>query len=56
MTVLGWVAGISVIGFISANDPWIAFILLLVVGGKMVREGISGSEEEAPLDVLRFSL
>jgi manganese efflux pump family protein len=34
MTVLGWVAGISVIGFISAYDHWIAFILLLFVGGK----------------------
>ena len=53
MTVLGWIAGISVIGFISAYDHWIAFILLLVVGGKMIGESISGEEEEAPIDVLR---
>jgi putative Mn2+ efflux pump MntP len=54
MTVLGWVAGISVIGFISAYDHWIAFILLLVVGGKMLREGISGEVEKAPHDILRI--
>jgi manganese efflux pump family protein len=54
MTVLGWIAGISVIGFISAYDHWIAFILLLVVGGKMIWEGIYGEEEEAHIDVLRI--
>jgi len=54
MTVLGWVAGISVIGFISAYDHWIAFILLLVVGGKMIWEGMQGEEEEAHTDIFRF--
>lgn len=53
MTVLGWVAGISVIGFISAYDHWIAFILLLVIGGKMTWEGIQGDEEEAHTDLFR---
>jgi manganese efflux pump family protein len=52
MTVLGWAAGFSVIGLISAYDHWIAFILLLVVGAKMMWEGISGEEEEAPADIL----
>ncbi len=44
MTVAGWVAGTSVSGFISANDYRIAFGLLLVAGGKMVREGTQGEE------------
>jgi manganese efflux pump family protein len=54
MTVLGWAAGISVLGFISVYDHWIAFILLLVIGGKMISEGIDGEEEKAPIDVLRL--
>jgi manganese efflux pump family protein len=54
MTVLGWLAGISVIGFLSAYDHWIAFILLLVVGGKMMWEGVQGEEEEAQTDIFRF--
>ena len=45
MTVAGWVAGTSVVGFISAYDHWLAFVVLLVVGGKLVREGMQGQEE-----------
>jgi len=54
MTVLGWVAGISLIRLISAYDHWIAFILLLVVGGKMMWEGMKGGEDEACADILRI--
>jgi putative Mn2+ efflux pump MntP len=46
MTLTGWLAGSSLIGFISAYDHWIAFILLAIVGGKMIWEGVSGGEEE----------
>jgi putative Mn2+ efflux pump MntP len=54
MTVLGWAAGVSVLGFISVYDHWIAFILLLVIGGKMISESIDGEEEKAPVDVLKM--
>jgi putative Mn2+ efflux pump MntP len=54
MTVLGWVARVSVVGFISAYDHWIAFILLLVGGGKMMSEGVWGEVEEAHSDILRI--
>jgi putative Mn2+ efflux pump MntP len=54
MTVIGWAAGVSLIGFISAYDHWVAFILLAVVGGKMVGEGVWGDEEEAPIEVIRI--
>jgi putative Mn2+ efflux pump MntP len=46
MAVLGWAAGswiATVIGFI---DHWIAFIILVAIGGKMIYEGFMG--EEAP--------
>jgi putative Mn2+ efflux pump MntP len=54
MTVIGWMAGSSVIGFISAYDHWIAFILLAIVGGKMIRDGIYGEEDEAHIEVVRL--
>lgn len=56
MTVAGWVTGTSVVGFISAYDHWIAFVLLLVVGVKMVREGMQGEEEMVQrTDMLRLT-
>lgn len=54
MTVIGWVAGVSVIGLISSYDHWVAFILLAIVGGKMIGEGIWGDEDEARIEVIRF--
>lgn len=36
MTLLGWVAGSTVGALIAALDHWIAFGLLLFVGGRMV--------------------
>ncbi|PKL69234.1 MAG: manganese efflux pump MntP [Methanomicrobiales archaeon HGW-Methanomicrobiales-1] len=54
MTVIGWMAGSSVIGYISAYDHWIAFILLAIVGGKMILEGVRGGEEEAHIEVVQL--
>jgi putative Mn2+ efflux pump MntP len=38
MLVLGWLAGRTVIEFISAYDHWLAFALLLLVGARMIWE------------------
>ncbi len=54
MTVIGWAAGVSLIGLISAYDHWIAFILLAIVGGKMIWEGLRGDDDEAPIEVIRI--
>jgi putative Mn2+ efflux pump MntP len=54
MTLLGWGAGVSIIILISAYDHWVAFILLAIVGGKMVWEGISGEDQEEPVESIRF--
>ena len=54
MTAIGWLAGSSVIGLISAYDHWVAFILLAIVGGKMMWEGIHGGEEDAHIEVLHL--
>jgi putative Mn2+ efflux pump MntP len=38
MTVLGWLAGRAVIDYISAYDHWLAFGLLVFIGGRMIWE------------------
>jgi len=43
MTFTGWMAGLSLIGLISDYDHWIAFLLLTIIGVKMIREGIGGN-------------
>jgi putative Mn2+ efflux pump MntP len=54
MTLIGWLAGESILMLISAYDHWIAFIMLAVVGGKMVWEGIHGEDHEDPPDIIRL--
>ncbi len=46
MPLLGWLGGVAVRRYVSGIDHWIAFGLLLFVGGKMLREGASGGESD----------
>ncbi|MFZ5774119.1 MAG: manganese efflux pump MntP family protein [Thermodesulfobacteriota bacterium] len=46
MNVLGWFGGLTVRVWIEALDHWIAFVLLAVVGGKMIVEAIREEKEE----------
>jgi putative Mn2+ efflux pump MntP len=39
MPVIGYLAGMTVEGYIEGYDHWLAFILLCYIGGKMVYEG-----------------
>ncbi|WP_352399952.1 manganese efflux pump MntP family protein [Anaerotignum sp.] len=45
MPVIGWVLGSSVKTYIEAVDHWIAFILLLIIGGNMIRESLKGDDD-----------
>ena len=45
--LIGYGAGIIAAPFIEAFDHWIAFGLLLVLGGKMIRESLSPADEAA---------
>jgi len=38
MPVIGWIAGLSIRSLIEQYDHWVAFLLLLFVGGNMIRE------------------
>ena len=46
MPLIGYLLGAQFQSKITAFDHWIAFILLGLIGGNMVREGVSGDEEK----------
>ena len=53
MPVIGWICVHTVVQYFSAFEkliPWIALVLLLFIGGKMLIEGIKNEEEESELD------
>ena len=39
MPVLGWLTGSLISGYVAGFSHWVAFVLLAVVGGRMVRGG-----------------
>lgn len=55
MTFLGWLVGSSIANLISAFDHWLAFILLVFVGTRMVISGASSGAEEKKEDPSRGS-
>ncbi len=44
--IIGWLIGLAASRFIEAIDHWVAFIILAVVGGKMIFEGFSNEHKE----------
>jgi len=46
MTVLGWLAGSTIVNLIAGFDHWIAFVLLGWVGGRMIFSGMKNGEED----------
>lgn len=58
MPFLGYVLGSSVSLSIRAYDHWIAFLLLVIIGGNMVKEALSHEEEytNSSLDVKNMTL
>ncbi len=60
MPILGWVFVHTIVSFFRSFEkviPWIALILLLYLGGKMIAEGIARKEEdEIPAATVRLLL
>ncbi|MGL4993788.1 MAG: manganese efflux pump MntP family protein [Bacteroidales bacterium] len=46
MPLLGWLLGIRFQKYIEVYDHWVAFILLSLLGGKMIYEWFSDEEDE----------
>ena len=47
MPAVGWLLGSAFANLIESVDHWIAFVLLSLIGGNMIREAFSHEEEEA---------
>ena len=50
MPVIGYYLGISFADLVTKVDHWIAFGLLLLIGGNMIREALQKEEESGPSD------
>ncbi len=53
LAVLGWLAGASIASLIEAFDHWVALVLLLIVGGRMIRAGLRADSEISENDPSR---
>ena len=47
LPLTGWLLGSQFARHVTRFAPWIAFILLALIGGNMIRESLSKDEEEA---------
>ena len=47
MPAVGWLLGSAFTELIESVDHWIAFVLLLLIGGNMIREALCHEEEDA---------
>ena len=61
MPAIGWLLGSAFADMIAAVDHWIAFVLLSLIGGNMIREAVGKDEEEcdpslAPLTMLLLAV
>ncbi len=46
MPALGYLLGSAFAGLVQSVDHWVAFILLCIIGGNMIREGVKGDVED----------
>ena len=61
MPLIGCFLGTQFAGYIESIDHWIALALLALIGGNMIREAVSGEEEDvdssyAPLRMLPLAV
>lgn len=47
MPTIGYFLGSTFEKYITSFDHWVAFVLLAIIGGNMIREGVSKDEEKA---------
>lgn len=50
MPVIGYLAGLSIRGFLEGFDHWIAFILLGFIGSKMIYEAFALDDDQNPMN------
>lgn len=50
MPLVGYTCGVSFAEAVTHIDHWIAFVLLVLIGGKMLHDGLAGEEEPSDAD------
>ncbi|PLX28317.1 MAG: hypothetical protein C0600_09920 [Ignavibacteria bacterium] len=53
MPILGWLAGTTFVSMIETVDHWIAFMLLAIIGGRMIYNSFQGEEQRIRRDVTK---
>lgn len=54
LTVLGFFLGTTVSGYIDRYDHWIAFLLLMILGIRMIIGGLKAPSDRQPVDISRW--
>jgi len=55
MPLIGWYLGITLSKFINTVDHWIAFILLIIIGARMIYESSHLNKKEVNIDLSNFN-
>lgn len=50
MPLVGWLLGVKFTKYIESIDHWIAFFLLIIIGGKMLVDSLKDEEEAAGVE------
>ena len=45
MLTIGWLAGRTIVEIVETYDHWVAFVLLVLVGGNMIREAFESEDK-----------
>ncbi len=53
MFSIGWFGGVEAGKYIHAYDHWVAFFLLLYIGGKMIKESFSKENRACSTDIFK---
>lgn len=48
MPLIGFIGGQGILFFAETYAPWISFLLLVLIGGKMIYEALTSGEEDVP--------
>ena len=56
MPILGWLGGTTFSGYIKQYDHWVAFVVLVFIGGRMIYESFKLQEVEKSFDPRNLSV
>lgn len=56
MPLIGWLSGELVVQYLSCFTNWIAFGILVFIGGKMILEGARHNESNSKVDMTRIGM